>query len=94
MISIFDYNYTLVSILGQYFYGILPEQTSGVVIQQALVNTLVSSLRDSIRIIDSGQISNLQIFDLYSSTRSIFDFFIWITVHQYLIFLDSLHSLI
>jgi hypothetical protein len=37
VISMFDYNYTLASVLGLYFYGLLPEPTSGLLIQQALV---------------------------------------------------------
>jgi hypothetical protein len=35
--SLFDYNYTSTSILGLCFYVSLPEQTSGVLIQRALV---------------------------------------------------------
>jgi hypothetical protein len=35
--SLFDYDYTLTSTLGLCFYGPLPEQTSGVLIQRALV---------------------------------------------------------
>jgi hypothetical protein len=35
--SIFDYNYTSSSILGLCFYGPLPEQTSGLLIQWVLV---------------------------------------------------------
>jgi hypothetical protein len=32
IVSIFDYNYTSAFVLGLYFYGPLPEQTSGVLI--------------------------------------------------------------
>jgi hypothetical protein len=36
VVSIFNYNYILASILGLYFYGPLPEQTLGVLVQRAL----------------------------------------------------------
>jgi hypothetical protein len=86
--SLFDYDYTSTSILGLLFYGPLPEQTLGVLIQRALV---VIPLSVAPEILSESQILvKSQIFGLcdlrldQSLTSSLVDF---INISYFLIFM-------
>jgi hypothetical protein len=86
--SLFDYDYTLASILGLLFYGPLPEQSLGVLIQRALVviPLLVAPdiLSESPIRVKSQIFKSSNLWLVWSSTGSVFDFFTC-SFYQYLI---------